>query len=98
MERVWSQNGFRLARQKNAWTEYRTWTKSVQGWPELWASVRALIGIFSQIFRPSLAIRANPVHFSFWGTQGFSEEGGAAPRGGTRWHLESSTRTAWRRV
>ena len=40
-------------------------TKIVQGWPKLWADFRALIGIFSQIVGPSLAIWANPVQFSF---------------------------------
>ena len=39
-------------------------TKIVQGWPKLWANFRALIGIFSQTFGPSLAIWANPVQFS----------------------------------
>ena len=42
-------------------------TKIVQGWPKLWANFRALIGIFSQIIGPSLAIWANPVQFSFVG-------------------------------
>jgi hypothetical protein len=40
-------------------------TKIVQGWPKLWANFRALIGIFSQNFGPSLAIWVNPVQFSF---------------------------------
>jgi hypothetical protein len=40
-------------------------TKIVQGWPKLWANFRALIGIFSQSFGPSLTIWANPVQFSF---------------------------------
>jgi hypothetical protein len=39
--------------------------KIVQGWPKLWANFKALIGIFSQNIGPSLAIWANPVHFSF---------------------------------
>ena len=42
-----------------------TLTKIVQGWPKLWASFRALIGIFSQSVGPSLAIWADPVQFSF---------------------------------
>ena len=41
-------------------------TKIVQGWPKLWANVRALIGIFSQSVGPSLAIWANPVQFSLY--------------------------------
>jgi hypothetical protein len=41
-------------------------TKIAQGWPELWANFRALIGIFSQSDGPSLAIWANPVQFCFW--------------------------------
>ena len=41
-------------------------TKIAQGWPKLWASFRALIGmIFSQTVGPSLAIWVNPVQFSF---------------------------------
>jgi hypothetical protein len=39
--------------------------KIAQGWPKLWANVRALVGIFSQIVGPILAIWANPVQFSF---------------------------------
>ena len=35
------------------------------GCPKLWANFRALPGIFSQSVGPSLAIWANPVHFSF---------------------------------
>jgi hypothetical protein len=43
-----------------------TRTKIVQGWPKLWANFRALIGNFSQPWvNQSLAIWANPVHFSF---------------------------------
>jgi hypothetical protein len=41
-------------------------TKVVQGWPKLWANFIALIGIFSQSVGPSLAVWANPVHFSFF--------------------------------
>jgi hypothetical protein len=44
---------------------HRAITKIVQGWPKLWANFRALIGIFSQSVRPSLAIWANPVQFLF---------------------------------
>ena len=40
-------------------------TKTAQGWPKLWANVRALFGIFSQSVGPCLAIWANPVQFSF---------------------------------
>jgi hypothetical protein len=39
-------------------------TKILQGWPTLWATFRALIEIFSQIFGPRLAIWTNPVPFS----------------------------------
>jgi hypothetical protein len=42
----------------------RARTKIVQGWPKLRANFRALLGIFSQSVGPSLAIWANPVHFS----------------------------------
>ena len=42
-------------------------TKIVQGWPQLWANSRALIGIFGQSVGPSLAIWANPVQCSFKG-------------------------------
>ena len=45
----------------------RTETKIAQGWPELWADFRELIGIFSQTVGPSLAIWANPVQFPFRG-------------------------------
>jgi hypothetical protein len=38
-------------------------TKIVRGWPKLWANFGALMGTFSQSSGPSLAIRANPVHF-----------------------------------
>ena len=41
-------------------------TEVVQGWPKLWANFIALIGIFSQSVGPSLAVWANPVHFSFF--------------------------------
>jgi hypothetical protein len=40
-------------------------TKIIQGWPKFWGNFKALIGIFSQIVGPSLAIWANPVQFSF---------------------------------
>ena len=39
--------------------------KCVQGWPQLWADFRALIGIFGQSVGPSLAIWASPVQLSF---------------------------------
>ena len=39
-------------------------TNLVQGWPKLWANVKALIGIFSQSVGPSLAIWASPVNFT----------------------------------
>ena len=38
-------------------------TKIAQGWPKLWANVKALVGIYSQNVGPSLAIWANPVQF-----------------------------------
>jgi hypothetical protein len=40
-------------------------TKSLQGWPKLWASFKDLIWIFSQSVGLSLAIWANLVQFSF---------------------------------
>ena len=40
-------------------------TKIAQGWPKLWAYIRALIGILRHSVGPSLAIWANPVQFSF---------------------------------
>ena len=42
-------------------------TKTVQGWPTLWANFKALIGISSQSVGPSLAIWAKPVQFSSGG-------------------------------
>ena len=38
-----------------------TATKTVQGWPKLWANFRALIGIFGQSVGPSLAMWVNRV-------------------------------------
>jgi hypothetical protein len=45
----------------NATTACSDETNLVQGWPKLWANFKALIGIFSQIVGPSLAIWTNPV-------------------------------------
>jgi hypothetical protein len=44
-------------------------TKTVQGWPKLWANFQALIGIFSQSVGPSLASWADPVQFSCVGVR-----------------------------
>ena len=53
---------------RHVWPDGRTYTgpptKVVQGWPKLRANFRAVLGIFSQSVGPSLAIWANPVHFS----------------------------------
>jgi hypothetical protein len=42
------------------------WMKVVQGRPELRASVKTLMEIFSESVGPSLAIWTNPVQFSLW--------------------------------
>ena len=45
--------------------DFVTQTEIGQGWPKFWANFRTLVGIFSQIVGPSLAIWANPVQFLF---------------------------------
>jgi hypothetical protein len=41
-------------------------TKTVQGWPKLWANFKALVGVFSQSVGPSLAVWANSVQLSVY--------------------------------